>query len=127
MKKLGCILIVDDDDTSNFVTKLMLDKTDAAHIILMARNGKEAVNYLEENKNNFPDLILLDINMPIMNGFDFLEYWEKKGMTSNSKIVMFSTSIREEDKTKAEQFYDVISYIEKPLNEKKIAALFKEI
>ena len=127
MKKLGCILIIDDDEVSNLVTKLMLDRVDIAQNIIMALNGKEAVNYLEKCGENFPDLILLDINMPIMDGFDFLEYWEKKGMTSRSKIAMFTTSIRLEDKERASQFYDVVSYIEKPLTESKVESLFEEI
>lgn len=129
MKKLTSILLIDDDAISNMVTEMMLSDIDAAQNIKIVFNGEEAVEYLEHNPISFPELIFLDINMPLMNGFDFLNYWEKSGMTGKSKICMFTTSALREDKERAKYYSDVIAYVEKPLSEnraKKILQLLYE-
>ena len=76
MKTLECIMLVDDDADTNFYNKIVLEQTDATNEIVVFENGKDALMYLEKG-NNKVDLILLDINMPIMNGWQFLEHYEK--------------------------------------------------
>ncbi|SDM23757.1 Response regulator receiver domain-containing protein [Catalinimonas alkaloidigena] len=120
MHKLRHILIIDDDEVSNMLTQITLNSAAAADRVSTVLNGKEAVDRLESAQEPFPDLILLDINMPLMNGFEFLEYWTRNGFTGYSKISMYTTSIRDEDKALAAQYPDVIAYMEKSLNEEKI-------
>ena len=71
--KLKNILIVDDDDEYNFITEDIFQDTNLNCNLVFKLWAKDALDYLEKNKGNFPDLILLDINMPIMNGWEFLE------------------------------------------------------
>ena len=125
MKKLKSILLIDDDAVSNMVTEMMLTDIEAAKEIKIVFNGEEAVGYLEERCNEFPELILLDINMPLMNGFDFLDYWERSGLTGDSKICMFTTSALREDKERAKYYSDVIAYVEKPLSENRAKKLLQ--
>ncbi|MEQ6122161.1 response regulator [Reichenbachiella sp. MALMAid0571] len=115
MEKINTILLVDDDDTGNFVTKMFFLSNKLSVQLEVLENGKEAVDYFDSRTTDFPDLVLLDINMPLMNGFEFLEWYEDNGFTGKTKIAMFSSSIREDDKQKALPFQDVVEYIEKPL------------
>ncbi len=83
----------------------------------IALNGKEG---LSKVAGNGPDLIFLDINMPVMNGFEFLAEVQKEKLCPNAKIVMLSSSINPSDKQKSESFPQVIDYIIKPLTTEKI-------
>ena len=122
MEKIN-ILLVDDDDTGNFVTKKFFSSNKLNVQLKVLENGKEAVDYFDSLITNFPDLILLDINMPLMDGFEFLEWYDNNGFTGKTKIAMFSSSIREDDKERAFPFTDVIEYIEKPLTKSKFKIL----
>ncbi len=66
------VLLVDDDKTFNFISTRLLELTGMAGNILTAWNGKQALDLFERNQG-FPDVILLDLNMPVMDGFEFLE------------------------------------------------------
>jgi CheY-like chemotaxis protein len=71
MKKLNCILLVEDDDTTNFYNQFLIENLSIADQVAVALNGQEALEYLEKAGHGdavTPDLILLDINMPVMNG-----------------------------------------------------------
>lgn len=125
MRKLNSILLIDDDPVSNLVTKMMLTYVDAAHELTVVLNGKEALDYLQKNRRSLPELILLDINMPVMSGFDFLDQWERRGLTGSSKICMFTTSTLFEDKDRARYYSDVIAYVEKPLSESRAQKLLQ--
>ncbi len=115
MDKIRNILLVDDDDTGNFVTKMFFSSNKLGVQLSVVENGREAVDYFNSQKANYPDLVLLDINMPLMDGFEFLQWYEKNGYIGKTKIAMFSSSIREDDKQRALPFKDVVDYIEKPL------------
>ncbi|SDM23557.1 Response regulator receiver domain-containing protein [Catalinimonas alkaloidigena] len=119
-KPLKSILIVDDDEVSNMITTLTLNAHHVTQEVHTVLNGVAAIDYLKTQRGNFPQLILLDINMPLMNGMEFLEYWQQNNLTGSAKISMYTTSIRHEDKEQAFQYEDVIAYIEKPLSKDKI-------
>jgi len=119
------IMIIDDDEVDRYLLKRTIKKLDVATEIFEAGNGKEALDFLsnyEENSqkygNDFPPiLIFLDINMPIMNGFEFLESFDilkntEKGYKS-SIFTMYTSSEREEDKKKTEAYGFVKGYIVK--------------
>jgi len=119
------ILIVDDNETDRYLLKRVIHKLDIATEIFEAENGRTALDFLsnfEENsreyQNDFPPVfIFLDINMPIMNGFEFLEEFTRlknQGENySSSIIMMYSSSERDEDKTKIHSFTFVKGFITK--------------
>lgn len=79
MTKIACTLLVDDDDTANYLNKSLFKRLDATERLLVARNGLEALTLINRNcpGQDCPALILLDINMPVMNGFEFLEAYSQ--------------------------------------------------
>lgn len=89
-------------------------------------NGLEAINRLKLT-SQFPDLILLDINMPIMDGLDFLKNYQLAGFEGKSKIAMYTSSIREADKKVAFAYKDVFEFINKPLTHEKLMDLINQL
>jgi CheY-like chemotaxis protein len=121
MQKINKILLVDDDGAMNFLSKIILKKLDAAKEIEIAENGLVACKLVEQD--DCPDIIFLDIKMPLMDGFDFLDSFEKMNRCKKVKIVMLTSSLRPEDQEKAFQYKSVVDYIEKPLTTEKVDKL----
>ena len=126
---LSHLLIVDDDDVSNYLTSLWLEPRQLCQKVSFAANGKEATELFSQfnQEGEFPELILLDINMPLMNGFDFLDWYEKNGLIGSTKFSMYTTSIRTQDREKAEKYEDVIEFIEKPIDNQSLKMLQERI
>jgi len=119
-KKLRCVMLVDDDNNDNFFHEREIRKTNESTIIITKNNGLEALEYLKSQKNNndiHPDLIFLDINMPKMNGWDFLKEYNSldKKLQSRAIIIMLSTSKNPEDISRGKTWSFVSDYIKKPL------------
>lgn len=110
------ILVVDDDEEYNFLTEeTLLDAGVDCERTYLTRVD-EALDYLADSAHPFPDLIFLDINMPMMNGWEFLEEYEKRNYHKKpARIVMISTSIYQQDREKAKGYPSVIEYVDKPL------------
>ncbi|TXK48716.1 response regulator [Pontibacter qinzhouensis] len=97
---LDLVLLVDDDDTTNYLNKRLITEMQVAKEVMVLKNGKEAIEYLSEacdgnvvEGKRCPDLIFLDIKMPVMDGFTFLEEYQRRGLdTSNHVIIMMLTS-----------------------------------
>ena len=127
-KPIKLILLVDDDEATNFLHKIMINDAGCAQGIHVAKNGKEAIEYLTnaiEGKYPQPDLIFLDINMPVMNGWEFLDEYQKLSDEQKAKmvLVMLTTSINPDDYEKSKDYPDVAGFRNKPLS----ADLIKEI
>lgn len=112
------VLLVDDDQTMNFLSQEVLKYMNAAREIQIAEDGLVACKLLDRQK--CPDIIFLDIRMPRMDGFDFLERLDKNDVCKKVKVVMLTSSIRKEDRDKALAFSRVVEYCEKPLTEELI-------
>jgi CheY-like chemotaxis protein len=131
MKKLYKTLVV-DDDTSLFLTKIILDAAGIAQSVYTAEHGRQALEMIERSCMNdyqgedacCPELILLDINMPVMNGFEFLEaLHERWGLNPEiTKIFLLTSSTNSRDVEKASQ-YPLTGYLEKPLTLEKLIKL----
>lgn len=124
MKKCS-IMMIDDDEVDRYLLKRMLKKINISTEIFEAENGKEALDFLSNHKENtekYPDdfppiLIFLDINMPIMNGFEFLEAFSElrksRSDYTSSIFTMFTSSERDEDKEKADSYEFVKGFVVK--------------
>ncbi len=123
MSKYKRILLVDDDETSNFLNELLIKGMDIVEEVSVAFNGQEALHYLQNDSGTFPQLIFLDLNMPVMDGFEFLEAFEK---THTTKVPVFilTSSNNFKDYERAKNF-DVAGYLIKPLTEDKIRDVLK--
>lgn len=116
-------MLIDDSDIDNMVNKHILSRNNVAENILVFTSANDALVYIEKNKansdpNSFPSVILLDINMPIMNGFGFLLEFEKsnKELIDTIKIIMLTSSVDPNDIRKSKEFSTVKSFISKPLS-----------
>lgn len=101
MSKLSSILLVDDDETTNFVNQMLLEDMAVADQIFIANNGEEALSLIQSQcaKKCCPTLVLLDINMPVMNGFEFLEAYQQLDLANKQSVVvvMLTTSLNPND------------------------------
>ena len=131
MKKLNSILLVDDDPISQYINQNLIKKLKLSNHIHLAMNGAEAIHYLKEdikkNKHAFPELILLDLNMPVMDGFEFLRHYDKlfRSEKKEVKIIILTTSSNLNDVKKAQKFPAISEYLTKPLTEEKITSIVK--
>ncbi|WP_158973682.1 response regulator [Cellulophaga sp. L1A9] len=110
------ILLVDDDEITNYITTTKL-KNQGFENIEAVIDGQLALDYL---KDNTPSLIILDVNMPVMDGFEFLEELSIKSIYQDIPIAMLTSSGRLADKEKAAKYKNVIAYLEKPLSYENI-------
>lgn len=123
MERISNVLLIDDDFASNFLHKIFLQRIEIIDKIHTANNGKHALEVLFDANLKpiiVPELIFLDINMPIMDGWEFLEKYQNIVDTAQSKIIMVSASANPIDEKKAKANPFVFHYETKPLNEKKI-------
>jgi len=119
-KKLSCIMLVDDNHADNFFHEREIKKNNKATIVITKNSGLEALNYLkstENTENILPDLIFLDINMPGMNGWEFLNEYHllEKGIQSKVIVIMLTTSDNPDDEAKAKNWDFISAFITKPL------------
>ncbi len=136
MKKLKCILLVDDNDDDNFFHALVIKEADAAEQIKTVTNGEKAIEYLKKSKEdpiNFPipDLILLDINMPRINGFEFLDKVKAENIIDTNKtvvIVFLTSSLNPHDLSMAGEKYasQIKDYKTKPLDKKMLEEIIEK-
>jgi len=122
------IFIVDDDELLCFILKKQIGKFDNFHIWNTAANGRTALETLKAaNDENaaLPDLILLDINMPVMDGWEFLDAFSKLApqLPSVPKICILSSSINRDDREKSNTYKEVSKFFTKPLLDSDIKEL----
>ena len=128
MKMFKSILLIDDDDATNYLHKFYINEWGITDKVYVTLNGKEAVDFLKSNPDfqyEKPSLILLDINMPVMNGFEFLEEYAKldDNLKASTVVVMLTTSLHPRDLEKADTFPDLKAYINKPLTKEEIESI----
>ncbi|WDF54943.1 response regulator [Mucilaginibacter sp. KACC 22063] len=126
------ILLVDDDEINNFISIKLIKKALISSDIKACLNGKFAIDELlkmkEAGPEHLPDYILLDINMPLMNGWEFLDEYDRQNIdpTGKTKIFIISSSVFSNDINKAKSYPLVKDFISKPLNIDKIRELFEQ-
>lgn len=120
--KLNCILLIDDNTADNRYHQIIIEEMNICNNIQIVQNGLEALDYLKNENHMSPELIFLDINMPKMNGWEFLKAYENLDAKQKAKItiVMLTTSGNPEDKKRAEAISEISGFIVKPLTEEDI-------
>ncbi len=133
MEKLSGVLLIDDDDTTNFLNRRLLERLEVTDSIRTFVNGKQAFDYLYNISNNnydpgnkdyfVPQLIFLDINMPVMDGFEMLDLYERLNDDFRKNIVMaVLTSSTHPQDTETSRKY-AAEYLTKPLSIEKVKNL----
>jgi len=125
MSKIKLACVIDDDPLYNFGIKKLFEFTHFSENSLFYKNGQEAIEGLMaiSEGENFPEVLLVDINMPIMNGWQFLEEYEKRNLKREVKIYVVSSSINQEEIDRANAYAFVSGYIFKPLTLEKVKEL----
>lgn len=131
-RRLTSILLIDDDEPTNFLHALVISEQGCAQHLHIAQSGTEAIAYLKqaaEGKKEayLPQLIFLDINMPAMNGWEFLQQFAEMNFAGKEtiKIVLLTTSLFPEDKQKALATAGVVDFLSKPLTGEQLDYIFE--
>ena len=124
------VLLVDDNDIDNFINERIMTSSNFVENVVVKSTGQEGLAYLRENmnQNDWPEIIFLDLNMPLMDGFSFLEELDKMAEENADvkkfcKVVVLSSSISPADINKASTNPYVYKYLNKPLSEKYLEAI----
>ncbi len=130
MKKIDIACIIDDDPIFVFGVKKIMELIGFCNNLLIFKNGEEALNNLKaiiSANEVLPDVILLDLNMPILDGWQFLEEFIKVPCKKNILIYIVSSSVDPQDVLKAKSYEMVSDYIVKPISIKKLKEVLNEI
>ncbi|MBK5286485.1 MAG: response regulator [Bacteroidia bacterium] len=126
-KKINTVLLIDDDPMANLNNERILAKSNLVEKIYTAESALEALELLELlqiKSGQFPDLILLDINMPNLNGWDFIEHYKMlEGLKAKTKIILLAVNPDETDLQRANKIPEVAGFKMKPITEELIIEL----
>lgn len=129
MQKLSSVLLVDDDDTTNFLNAHLLKSLGVTDQVLTAHNGQEALSLLAHHctphATTCPALVLLDINMPVMGGIDFLAAFQPLLPAPAIRVAILTTSVHPHDLERL-QALPHLALLHKPLTREKINRLLQE-
>ena len=131
MKKINSAFIIDDDDIFIYGTRRVMQELNFCENISVFKNGQEAINGIKEHiklGKELPDIILLDINMPIMNGWDFLEELAETANLNKDKVLLYliSSSVDPVDIDRAKKIELVTNYFIKPITPKQVKEILQE-
>jgi CheY-like chemotaxis protein len=132
MNPIRTLLIIDDDEVFVYLTKKTIEQTNLINLINVFGNGLDAINFIKENIDNpdsLPEIILLDLSMPIMDGWDFLEDYLllMPKLSRKINIYIVSSSISPFDIVKAKSISAVSDYIIKPITREKLIEIIKPL
>lgn len=122
------VIIVDDDDTTIYIHKMLVRASQLSAEPVCFSNSTEAINYLDEQYNAADTyLLLLDINMPVIDGWRFLDTIQLKPYADDLSIVLITSSIDIADRNRAAQYKQVIDYVEKPLKKDRCVQILQQM
>lgn len=128
------VFFIDDDSTTRMICTSIIKKNSFAKEVVTAKNGQYGIDYYdsllkssEEEKNNYPELIFLDLNMPVMNGWEFLDEFMKNYLQDfpKTKVLILTSSVDPADQKRSTNYSIVIGFQSKPLTKKMLLDLSK--
>ncbi|WP_333600188.1 response regulator [Flavobacterium sp.] len=132
MNSVKNLLLIDDDEIFTFMTKKIIERTNLAEQIKIFENGKDAITFLESVAHKtalLPEIIFLDISMPILDGWGFLEEYIQLKPKFGKKITLYiiSSSVSPRDHERAKTYSDVSDFIIKPMSKEKFIDIIKNL
>jgi len=129
-KKLNCILLIDDDEPTNFLNEIIIHEAGISNSVVSVQSAKQGLEILRGQGSApscDPDLIFLDINMPAMNGWEFIDQYKRTiPEPPNKVIVMLTASINRDDELRASTINEISDYMNKPLSERILERLLEK-
>jgi CheY-like chemotaxis protein len=131
-EKLNCILLIDDDEATNYINHRILSRLDCTEQIQSVQSGRDAIDYItgagkfREGDYPKPQLIFLDINMPAMNGWEFLDRFKSIKAGTEILIVMLTTSLNPEDELLSKKNPAITCFRNKPLTKEIVKEIIEE-
>lgn len=128
MKKVDIACIIDDDPIFVYGTKRIMEMADFSNSVMVFSNGEEAIIKLKpimESSQSVPDIILLDLNMPIMDGWQFLDEFTQIPTSKQVVIYIVSSSVDPEDVERAKQYEAVDNYLVKPIKADQLMSIMQ--
>jgi len=130
-KKYRSVMLIDDNEIDNLINQKMIESAEIAQHIYTHTGAKSAIEFLRNLEKLdladqvLPDIIFLDIDMPLMDGFQFLDEFEKLSLATKKKcrIVMLTSSINPQDFNRSKKYINVKLYLNKPLTYESIVGL----
>ena len=129
MNKLQKVLLIDDDDIVNSINKVIIKHAKFANEIVAETIASDAIDYIknQEKEGSLPELIFLDINMPEMDGWDFVDEYVKLGFEDNGpRIIMLTSSINPRDENRASLIDEITDFMSKPLSPELLDEIYQE-
>ncbi|MDQ7947782.1 MAG: response regulator [Pedobacter sp.] len=124
------LLVIDDDDINIFIIKKIVEKTGFDIDMVSKSNGQQAIDYIKhtlDTNGKLPQLILIDINMPVMNGWEFIEAYQTLDISAAVDLYILSSSVYENDIEKTKTYASVKGFISKPLSMERLTELIKPL
>lgn len=132
-KKFHAVMLVDDNEIDNLINQKMIEASNIAENIFVHSGAKSAIEFLKNIEKlakgpvslYLPEIIFLDIDMPLMDGFQFLDEFDKlsESVKAHCKVVMLTSSLNPQDMNKAKKNQFVLKYINKPLTQENLKKL----
>lgn len=133
MKRLNCVLLIDDDSVSNYISEAVLRGMGAASMITVVGDGRKGLDYLkyqctgsEEDDASCPELILLDVNMPNMDGLEFLKMYQRQVHVANKIIIILSALDLPENEKEKFRKAGATDFLVKPFTAEKLSKIFEQ-
>lgn len=126
--ELKLIYVIEDDSITAITTKLLLEKALGKIQVQLYPNGQRALNHLQtvvQEGARLPDLLLLDLNMPLMDGWEFLDAFSNLPFTHPVCVLLLTSSINPEDRAKAARYQTVAGYFSKPLEMRIVSRMLR--